>query len=64
MTIMDSHLNITNCTFENNSALLDGGVMYLICNSSIVNCSYNIEDSNFTNNSAGVEGGVIKYDYY
>ena len=63
---LNTDVNVTNCTFVNNSALAsDGGVFYFDCDDTYINkCSYNITNSTFKNNSAYRDGGVIKFTYF
>lgn len=63
---VNTDVNIDNCLFENNRALLgDGGSLYLDCqDSTSLPCSYHISNTVFKNNSAQVNGGAIKYTYF
>lgn len=63
---LNTNVQVTNCSFTNNSALTSsGGALYLDCGSAtLYKCAYNISSTNFTQNSAELDGGAIKYTYY
>ena len=54
-TTRDTPIAIENCWFENNSAVTQGGAVFLWTTSSIENCT-------FVNNSASSAGAVAVYD--
>lgn len=53
------NLSIHYCEFINNSAIIDGGVLFLSCQT--INCfDYDITKNSFSNNTALSYGGVMK----
>ena len=55
--VESSVLDMTNCTFVNNAATLDGGVIYVSSGAQAT-----ITDSNFTNNAVLNDGGAIAFN--
>ena len=51
----ESNITISKCTFDNNTAGINGGVLYTY----FYPTNYTISSSSFTNNQAGVDGGVM-----
>ena len=54
ISLTHSSASITECTFKNNTASVDAGVIEMYNNSTLI-----IENSSFENNSCGADGGVI-----
>jgi len=59
---LNSNLNITNTTFENNNAPVAGAVA-LRCEEGTT-CKYTITNSTFKNNVATTDGGAVYYDFF
>ena len=51
----ESDITISKCTFDNNTAGINGGVLYTY----FYPTNYTISSSSFTNNQAGGDGGVM-----
>ena len=60
--IVDSNVDIQNCTFRDNTAK-NGGAIKISCNYRTP-CTNKIIRSTFVNNTAHEDGGAVKYDSY
>jgi hypothetical protein len=63
--IQNQDLTLLNSEFDSNTAMTEGGALYLSCDKRFsYRCDFNIDNCDFVNNLAHHQGGALAFDLY